>query len=93
MFNAVYKNSCIRIIKRLSETCPNVIIHICGKLSQNLIDTNSITIDTYEFPETLTYGEALMKYKDLNPKNRVIGSMCINRTNTNYNNIHAISFK
>ncbi|MEG1256193.1 uroporphyrinogen decarboxylase family protein [Clostridium sp.] len=93
IFNNIYKNSCIKILKRLSENCPNAIIHLCGKLSQNLIYTDSVKVDTFEFPETLTYGESLIKYKDLNPKNQIIGYMCINRTNTNYNHVHPINLK
>ncbi|WP_346930974.1 uroporphyrinogen decarboxylase family protein [Clostridium sp.] len=92
LFKSVYINSFKRIISGLIHNCPKATIHICGKLSQDLVDTNIVKISDYRFPKDISYGEALVNYTKLSSKESIVGLMCVNRTNKNYNTIHRIKF-
>jgi len=90
LFNSIYISSFKRIIKGLIHNCPNATIHICGKLSENLLHSNIIEIIDYTFSKDITYGEALLTYTKLSYKEPVTGLMCVNRTSSNYDKIHMI---
>ncbi len=90
LFNSIYISSFKRIIKGLIHNCPKATIHICGKLSENLLHSNVIKIIDYNFSKDITYGEALLTYTKLSYKEPVMGLMCVNRTSSSYNKIHMI---
>jgi len=90
LFNDIYINSFRRIIKGIIHNCPKVTIHICGKLSQNLVDANAVEVSDYKFSRDINYGEALLNYTKLDCKEPVIGLMCVNRTILQYSTIHKL---
>ncbi len=90
IFNTVYKYSLIRILKSIETKCPKAIIHLCGKLTNDLLETSSANITTYKFSEELTYGESLLKYYNLNPIKRIIGYRCMKNTIGYHNEIYII---
>ncbi len=90
LFNSIYVNSFKRIIRGIIDNCPEVTIHICGKLSQNLVDSNVLKVLDYDFSRNINYGEALLSYTKLNHKEPIIGLMCVNRTSLPYNKVHRL---
>lgn len=90
LFNHIYINSFRRIIKGIIHNCPKITIHICGKLSQNLVDANAVEVSDYKFSGDINYGEALLNYTKLDCKEPVIGLMCVNRTVLQYSTIHKL---
>lgn len=78
----VYDNlsafSISRVIKELICYNSNINIHLCGKMSNELIQYEYAKLNEIEINNYKSYGEALL---NLNIYNKVIGLRCINTTN------------
>ncbi len=78
-FTGTYLPACLRLISHLREDNPGVVIHLCGKMTQSLLDTDSARLERWE-PETPaeTYGQALLSYCRSHPEGGIVGHFCLN---------------
>lgn len=70
--------SMIRVIKELIFYNNNINIHLCGKMSNELIQYKYAKLHEIEVNDYKSYGDALL---NLNIYNKIIGLRCINTTN------------
>ncbi len=79
VFREIYLPSCQRLITHLRQDNPGVVIHLCGKLTQSLLDTGTGQLERWE-PDTPAehYGQALLAYGRSHPEGGVIGHFCLN---------------
>jgi len=78
MFSSVYVPSLKRVLDRLRSEFPDTPIHLCGKLSQCLLDTRFCTAERRESEgRCASYGEALSSFCETG-QNGVIGHFCLN---------------
>jgi len=77
MFTAVYVSCLKRLLQRLQQEHPEIPIHLCGKLSQCLLDTQTCTGEKWQAEDCRTYGDALTAYCKQG-KGGMIGHFCLN---------------
>ena len=79
VFTGTYLPACLRLIGHLRQDNPGVVIHLCGKMTQSLLDTDSARLERWE-PDTPaeTYGQALTAYCRSHPEGGIIGHFCLN---------------
>lgn len=78
-FTGTYLPACLRLIGHLREDNPGVVIHLCGKMTQSLLDTGSARLERWE-PDTPAenYGQALTAYCRSHPEGGIVGHFCLN---------------
>ena len=79
VFTGLYLPACRRLLERLGAENPGVVIHLCGKLTQSLLDTGSCRLERWT-PEAPAehYGQALRAYALSHPAGGVVGHFCLN---------------
>lgn len=77
MFTSVYLPCLKRILARLRSEHPNVPIHLCGKLTQCLLDTGTCTVEKWETGDCQTYGQALTVFCERG-HGGIVGHFCLN---------------
>lgn len=92
MFKEVYVPICKSIIDELKENYPEIVIHLCGKLTQSMIDTDCCDITKETYSEKNSYGEVMREYVKNNER-KLIGHYCLNLLNNNRNYLEFISWK
>lgn len=78
-FTGTYLPACLRLIGHLRADNPGVVIHLCGKMTQSLLDTGSARLERWE-PDAPSepYGQALMAYRRSHPEGGIVGHFCLN---------------
>lgn len=77
IFKSVYIPSLKRILTRLQEENPNIPIHLCGKLTQCLLDIDCCEVEKW-YPENCEkYGQALEAYQKTG-YGGLVGHFCLN---------------
>ena len=92
MFKEVYVPICKSIIDELKENYPEIVIHLCGKLTQSMIDTDCCDITKETYSEKNSYGQVMREYVKNNER-KLIGHYCLNLLNNNRNYLEFISWK
>lgn len=92
VFKDVYKHYCLNVLSRLHEQCPDATIHICGKLTQNLLDSNCCNIKEYVSLNSTTYGESLLEYTKIPGHSPFLGLNCINCIDAPLNKLTILNF-
>ncbi|TQQ85839.1 hypothetical protein EXD82_01090 [Peptacetobacter hominis] len=92
MFKDIYMPLFKDIMQTIKEKYPNIVIHICGKLTQSIIDSDECNITKKSYNEKSNYGEVIKKYID-SGENNIIGHYCLNRLDSNRNYVEIISWK
>ncbi|HBG7259465.1 uroporphyrinogen decarboxylase family protein [Clostridioides difficile] len=92
MFKEIYLPLCRDIIETIKEKYPDTAIHICGKLTQSIIDTDCCEITRRLYDDKSSYGEVIREYVDDDEK-ELIGHYCLNRLDSNRNYIEIISWR
>ncbi len=87
MFGNIYLPMCKEIITRIQKENPKVVIHLCGKLSQSLLDIGAVQIEKWSSVQEKSYGELLQEYVKAEPKICTVGHDCLNRLEKKKNNI------
>lgn len=77
MFSSVYMPCLIRLLNRLQAEHPDIPIHLCGKLTQCLLDTGACQTKLWQADNCETYGQALAAYCDCR-QGGIIGHFCLN---------------
>lgn len=81
MFTEVYVPCLRHLLDRLQSEHPEVVIHLCGKLTQCLLDTGDCEME-YWYPDSCkTYGDALAAYCETR-NSGMIGHFCLNYLDT-----------
>lgn len=78
MFREVYQDALLRLLKRLRRELPEgVVLHLCGKMTQCLLDTGAVTAEKRCY-DAATYGQALMRLHG-EGKAALLGHFCVHR--------------
>ena len=81
-----------RVLAQLRENHPNIPIHLCGKLTQSLLDVDSCTVEIWSGEGCDTYGQTLETF--CRQRNGgVIGHFCLNFLGAKRPYIKLIYFK
>lgn len=89
MFVNQYVPCLIHLLVRLQERFPQVVIHLCGKLTQSLIDTKQCTLTRWEGKTGQSYGQTLTEFCG---KGGIVGHYCLNYLGANRNYLELIDF-
>ncbi len=94
MFTETYFPYCRQMITRLAQENPGIVIHLCGKMTQSLLDTNSCEVKRWE-PEKPkeTYGQTLTAFCKAFPQGGMIGHFCLNLLHAKRNWLYQIVFR
>ena len=77
MFTNLYLPCLKKILFRLRTEHPEIIIHICGKLTQSLLDTKRCSVEQWHPVDCQTYGQALAACCKEN-QGGIVGHFCMN---------------
>lgn len=78
MFREVYQDALLRLLGRLRRELPEgVVLHLCGKMTQCLLDTGAVTAEKRHY-DAATYGQALMQLHS-EGKPALLGHFCVHR--------------
>lgn len=77
VFLSAYVPCLKRVLHTLQEQHPHVPIHLCGKLTQSLLDTGSCTVQVWNAEGCRTYGQALEAFCS-RKESGLIGHYCLN---------------
>lgn len=78
MFVQTYFPICRKIIETIQQKNPQTPVHLCGKLTQSMLDMNLCSIEALPAAEPKSYGKLLCDYCR-QPSSRLIGYGCLNR--------------
>lgn len=83
VFAGIYRICCERILRRIKSEHPDVMIHLCGRLTQSLLDIEACRTERWE-PESpcSTYGQALSAWCKQGQGNSMVGQYCLNLLET-----------
>lgn len=93
VFNGIYCACCRKILQRLIAEYPNIKIHLCGRLTQSLIDVGVCTAEPW-FPqaECETYAQALSAWCGRENETAAAGQYCLNLLETKHPFVNRILF-
>lgn len=77
MFRETYMPHLVRLIERLKGLPQRPLIHLCGKLTQSLIDAEGAKVQALRL-DCRTYGEAIRLYRNWEDPG-VVGLFCVHR--------------
>lgn len=77
LFTSVYLPGLKRILTRLQEEHPDIPIHLCGKLTQCLLDLDSCEAEKWYPEDVQRYGQALTAFCD-SGRGGLVGHFCLN---------------
>ena len=81
MYTQKYIGCCKSLLRRLRVEHPEIPIHLCGKTSQSMMDTDSCSARIWEPPiPCRTYGDALAAWLDAGDYTELPGQYCLNLT-------------
>lgn len=89
MFVNQYVPCLLQLLIRLQERFPDTVIHLCGKLTQSLIDTKQCTLTRWERQKGQSYGQTLTEFCG---KGGIVGHYCLNYLGANRNYLELIDF-
>lgn len=89
MFVNQYVPCLVHLLIRLQERFPDTVIHLCGKLTQSLIDTKQCTLTRWEGKTGENYGQTLTEFCG---KGGIVGHYCLNYLGANRNYLELIDF-
>lgn len=92
MFTTVYLPCLKRLLLRLRSEHPDVPIHMCGKLTQCLLDIEGCTVEKWETEEAQTYGQALKAFCE-SGHGGMIGQFCLNFLDAKRPYLKIVEFK
>lgn len=78
MFREAYVPCMSRLLTGLSETCHGALIHICGKMSQGLLDTGQFIAEWQEVAGEQTYETLLLDTIAEEKPAVIVGQGCLN---------------
>lgn len=78
MFVQTYFPICRKIIETIQQKNPQTPVHLCGKLTQSMLDMKLCSIEAFPAAEQKSYGKLLCDYCR-QPSSRLIGYGCLNR--------------
>lgn len=90
MFVNQYAPCLIALLFRLQEKFPDTVIHLCGKLTQSLIDTKQCVITRWEGQKGQSYGQTLTEFYDNG--GGIVGHYCLNYLGVSRNYLELIDF-
>ena len=74
-----YRECCLGLLERLRTDNPGTVVHLCGKMTQSLLDTESCTLEHWRAPlGCRTYGQTLEAYRSTPGEKRLVGHWCLN---------------
>ncbi|MBR0440876.1 MAG: hypothetical protein IJK25_02955, partial [Firmicutes bacterium] len=76
-FRETYMPHLVRLIERLKGLPQRPLIHLCGKLTQSLIDAEGAKVQALRL-DCRTYGEAIRLYRNWEDPG-VVGHFCVHR--------------
>lgn len=93
VFTGIYRACCERILKRLRVEHPNVMIHLCGRLTQSLLDIEACRTERWE-PDIpcANYAQALSAWCVQERGNVMAGQYCLNLLETKHPFVTKILF-
>ena len=91
VFEKSFLPSCRRLVERLCRENPGVVLHLCGKLTQSLLDTQHALVTRW-VPERAveTYGETLWEFSRAHPQGGIVGNFCVNMLSSKRNWLYEI---
>ena len=92
MFTSVYVPCLKMTLSRLQEEQPGIPIHLCGKLTQCLIDTQACDVEEWRAENRQTYGEMLTAFCESGGEG-VIGHFCLHFLDAERPYLELIKFK
>lgn len=79
MFRQCYVPGLLRLLERLRRGCPKATIHICGKMSQGLLDAGQFTAEWQEVAEVCTYEALLLRSMAEIDSTVIVGQGCLHQ--------------
>lgn len=92
MFSGVYVPCLKRLLERLLKEHPQVPIHLCGKLTQCLLDVEACEAELWSASECSTYGQVLAAFCQ-SGQGGIIGHFCLNFLDAKRSCIKLIKFR
>lgn len=92
MFTTVYLPCLKRLLLRLRAEHPHVPIHLCGKLTQCLLDIETCTVEKWEAKDAMTYAQALTAFCQ-SGHGGIIGHFCLNFLDAKRPYLKLVEFK
>lgn len=81
------------LVQRVQKQWPEVTVHLCGKLTQDMLDAELCRVEQLSFDDSCeTYGRALRYYADSGIHKRVVGHFCLNRLSERRPQIRVLHF-
>ena len=81
-FTGIYLPACRSLLARLQAENPGTVLHLCGKLTQSLLDTSACRVSHWvPEQECETYGQALSAYCAQPGTKGLVGHFCLNLLN------------
>ena len=78
VFTTAYVPSLRRVLRRIRAEHPEVLIHLCGKLTQSLLDTGCCAVRHWECSDpSAVYGQALQAFA-AEGQQEILGHFCLN---------------
>lgn len=77
-FQRDYCAPCRELLERMRREHPAALIHLCGKMSQSLLDTEGCTALEWTAPAGGTYAQALEAYRAAPGEKKIVGHGCLN---------------
>lgn len=91
VFEQNFLPSCRRLVMRLCRENPGVVLHLCGKLTQSLLDTQHAAVTCWVSEKrTETYGETLRAFSHAHHQGGIVGHFCVNMLSTKRNWLYEI---
>lgn len=92
LFTTVYVPYLKRLLARLQAEHPEIPIHLCGKLTQSLLDTKNCQVKKWRCDHCQTYGQALSAYCEAG-NGGMIGHYCLNLLDAGHPYLHIVNFE
>lgn len=93
VFSEIYRGCCERVLLRIRKEHPTLMIHLCGRLTQSLLDIGACHAErwTPEMP-CANYSEALTAWCAWEKENAMAGQYCLNLLETKHPFVTRIFF-
>jgi [methyl-Co(III) methanol-specific corrinoid protein]:coenzyme M methyltransferase len=82
LFRACYQDWLLRYLSGLRTACPGALIHLCGRLSQSLLDTGACRAEFAPAPEGMTYEQLLLDELARGEPYEMVGNACLNHAHS-----------
>lgn len=92
MFTSVYVPCLKRVLDRLRKGYPHIPIHLCGKLTQSLLDVDACSAEIWSTEASETYGQTLKAFSEQGCGG-IAGHFCLNFLDAKRPYIKLIIFK